>query len=680
MKKHISKIMIAVLLLVTVVSLVACNPGGGGGGGGGDDSYEKATFTVAFTTDGGTLFPSQTVKYGEKLLKPTTSPTKSGYNFKYWSSSGAAGAEYDFSLPVIKKMALTAVYTPIVYKNKLAFFEEADKNIFEDKVVYNNGEGKPITEFESTFGATLDNLTVPTIDKDKIDAQYKDDYFVYWYYKSEKDGKPIEVQFTTWAALQKDAKEPTVSYLSKYYLTDNPAPTLYAKWHSRLKDFNITFNQNTENTVTNMPITTTKKEQDKVVKFYTDNGVTEAKPTRAGYDFKGWYYKETKKVDGKPDEIKNVDFVFDDGKNEKATVITKDLELFAKWEQHIEIANAEAFMALYSLTGDAKRDMAAANIYLVNDITISGNIAHALFDEEMPFTGVFDGGVDAGKTATTNRTITFRNLTLGDLTLQSLFGVSKGTIKNVNVINSNLSVVANDKTVYVGSLVSKNYGKITNCNVYNFNFNNSSLAGGKLVIGGITAINGVGAEISKCNVFGTATSEINGKNIIFGGIAGINTGLILRSNVTDLAVTVNAKNDSKSTVVGGLMAGGIVGEMSNSGSIKQSEFKNLKLTCTSAFDNANAGGVVGFMSSESAVSECFGNGAITVAAKGANAGGIAGRTNGTIQDCYVANCAVSATSDVFYARAGGIAGDTSTNGTRNIQIKQCYTGENVKIN
>ncbi|MEG2451166.1 MAG: hypothetical protein RSB09_05455, partial [Clostridia bacterium] len=140
------------------------------------------------------------------------------------------------------------------------------------------------------------------------------------------------------------------------------------------------------------------------------------------------------------------------------------------------------------------------------------------------------------------------------------------------------------------------------------------------------------------------------------------------------------KNDSKSTVVGGLMAGGIVGEMSNSGSIKQSEFKNLKLTCTSAFDNANAGGVVGFMSSESAVSECFGNGAITVAAKGANAGGIAGRTNGTIQDCYVANCAVSATSDVFYARAGGIAGDTSTNGTRNIQIKQCYTGENVKIN
>ncbi|MEG1529884.1 MAG: hypothetical protein RR405_05955, partial [Clostridia bacterium] len=277
------------------------------------------------------------------------------------------------------------------------------------------------------------------------------------------------------------------------------------------------------------------------------------------------------------DEIKNVDFVFDDGKNEKATVITKDLELFAKWEQHIEIANAEAFMALYSLTGDAKRDMAAANIYLVNDITISGNIAHALFDEEMPFTGVFDGGVDAGKTATTNRTITFRNLTLGDLTLQSLFGVSKGTIQNVNVINSNLSVVANDKTVYVGSLVSKNYGKITNCNVYNFNFNNSSLAGGKLVIGGITAINGVGAEISKCSVVGSATSEINGKNIIFGGIAGINTGLILRSNVTDLTVTVNAKNDSKATVVGGLMAGGIVGEMSNSGSIRQCEFKNLTL-------------------------------------------------------------------------------------------------------
>ncbi|MEG1529744.1 MAG: hypothetical protein RR405_05245, partial [Clostridia bacterium] len=334
----------------------------------------------------------------------------------------------------------------------------------------------------------------------------------------------------------------------------------------------------------------------------------------------------------------------------------------------------------YGKTGDAKRDMAAANIYLVNDIEISGNIAKGLFDEEMPFTGVFDGGVvDADGVTIKNRKITFNGVTLGDLTLQSLFGVSKGTIKNVDIKVSNLSVVGKAETVYVGSLVSKNYGKITNCNVDNFNFNNSSSAGGKLVIGGITAINGVGAEISKCSVVGSATSEINGKNIIFGGIAGINTGLILRSNVTGLVVTVNAKV-SQSTVVGGLMAGGIVGKMSESGSIRQCEFKNLTLTCASDFDNANAGGVVGFMSSVSAVSECFGNGAITVAAKGANAGGIAGRTNGTIQDCYVADCEVSATSDVYYARAGGIAGDTSSEGTRNIQIKQCYTGDNVKIN
>lgn len=60
-----------------------------------------AKYTVSFDTDGGSTVESQTVVTGNKATKPTSTPTKEGYNFVGWYTDNTYTTEFDFENTII---------------------------------------------------------------------------------------------------------------------------------------------------------------------------------------------------------------------------------------------------------------------------------------------------------------------------------------------------------------------------------------------------------------------------------------------------------------------------------------------------------------------------------------------------------------------------------------------------
>lgn len=60
-----------------------------------------AKYTVSFDTDGGSTVESQTVVTGNKATKPTSTPTKKGYNFVGWYTDNTYTTEFDFENTII---------------------------------------------------------------------------------------------------------------------------------------------------------------------------------------------------------------------------------------------------------------------------------------------------------------------------------------------------------------------------------------------------------------------------------------------------------------------------------------------------------------------------------------------------------------------------------------------------
>lgn len=60
-----------------------------------------AKYTVSFDTDGGSTVETQTVVTGNKATKPTSNPTKKGYNFIGWYTDNTYTTEFDFGNTII---------------------------------------------------------------------------------------------------------------------------------------------------------------------------------------------------------------------------------------------------------------------------------------------------------------------------------------------------------------------------------------------------------------------------------------------------------------------------------------------------------------------------------------------------------------------------------------------------
>lgn len=75
-------------------------------------SASSEIFTITFDSAGGSLVPSQEVKYNKKVVEPQT-PVREGYTFVEWQKEGK---KYKFSRKVKESFTLTAVWSANTYK------------------------------------------------------------------------------------------------------------------------------------------------------------------------------------------------------------------------------------------------------------------------------------------------------------------------------------------------------------------------------------------------------------------------------------------------------------------------------------------------------------------------------------------------------------------------------------
>lgn len=103
------------------------------------------TYTVKFTTDGGTAISDQIVQEGKTVTKPNN-PTKSGYEFVKWTLDNN---EYNFNTKVNKNITLVAVWKLV------------EKPIENYTVVFDSKGGTPISNVTVKMGEKVERPTDP---------------------------------------------------------------------------------------------------------------------------------------------------------------------------------------------------------------------------------------------------------------------------------------------------------------------------------------------------------------------------------------------------------------------------------------------------------------------------------------------------------------------------------------
>lgn len=223
----------------------------------------------------------------------------------------------------------------------------------------------------------------------------------------------------------------------------------------------------------------------------------------------------------------------------------------------------------------------SGNYYLTNDIDLNGISFTGFGSEEEPFSGIFDGKGHIISNYTYSNASDDANYYVG------IFNYSIGLVKNIGIENYSISI----NTGYAGGLVGYNSGTILN------SFTNGQVITSRYS-GGIVSYNT--GEIINCYTKGIINAhEKNGyrTNVYAGGIAAYNEGTI--QSVYSLS-EVYAQQDSSFGTSGTFRAGGLVGNNSSSGIIKNS-FATGKVSAKGTSDVA--GNIAG--SNEGNIILCF---------------------------------------------------------------------------
>ncbi len=226
-----------------------------------------------------------------------------------------------------------------------------------------------------------------------------------------------------------------------------------------------------------------------------------------------------------------------------------------------------------------------------------------------------------------------------DADYRGLFGVSSGTIKNLNVRGT---VTGKE---YVGGIVAFNSGTLNNCRSF------VSVIGDDEGTGGVVGENNHGT-IENCHNFGDVTGR---HKYWHGGVVGYsscgtitncsNSGTITGNYVGGI---VGVSNDSNITnchnigTVTGSQVGGIVGRTS----------KTNVMNCynTGSISGNQVGGIVS-TNMGNTIENCYNTGSVSGSGEYDRAGGIAASNYGTITNCYnTGNVTSTYTS-------GGVVGD-----------------------
>jgi len=266
---------------------------------------------------------------------------------------------------------------------------------------------------------------------------------------------------------------------------------------------------------------------------------------------------------------------------------------------------------------------------LVSDIDLANVHFYMIGNSVFPFTGTFDGN---GK-----RIFNFRHvvqeisqISTDENSVGFFKYVSNGRIKDLGIIDPNIDVSKSD---WLGTLICwLRGGSVTSCYVQDGSISSSGR------VGGLVAINRHG-KIVDCH---TATTIVGGR--IVGGLVGDNGGI---GNVSECY--------SNSSVLGERNTGGLIGNNSGQifncystgnisasniagGLVGDNEYGGEIICCyaTSSVTGKNSiGGLVGYnkgFGTPSKISNCFASGIITGVD---NVGGLVAYNNdGIISNCY----------------------------------------------
>ena len=252
------------------------------------------------------------------------------------------------------------------------------------------------------------------------------------------------------------------------------------------------------------------------------------------------------------------------------------------------------------------------------------------------FNGTFNG-----------RKYTISNIYMANTdNVQALFGVNKGTIKNLIVSEGTIKGVP----LYSSGMVSRNYGTIESCRSENLTITCENTSTSEANIGGIVARNESGSTIRESvSVSNIITNKAKGHT---GGIAGLNAGRIENSHNTSVVTNTNTSGNGTGGIVGwgsGTVSkcynegniegkdnvGGIVGNTNNTGNVELSYNKaEVVNSDTTASSGENAAGIIGW--NRGNVSNCYNIGKITNKNTNSNiyTGGLIGLNSGPIKNSY----------------------------------------------
>ncbi len=242
------------------------------------------------------------------------------------------------------------------------------------------------------------------------------------------------------------------------------------------------------------------------------------------------------------------------------------------------------------------------------------------------FTGIFDGNGYMISNL-------FIDISSSDISINvGLFGCNLGTIKNVSIINSNISATSTG-SIYIGSVSGYNgkSAKIEDC-------------------------------ISNCIIFGKCVDRCD---VYAGGVAGSNYRSIIKNSQNRGNITAESQG-------GEIYVGGISG-VNNDSSTINSCF-NIGAVCAVNptyvvnYQYDAAGGITGKNYYNSYVTQCYNAGTITAdTVYTTRSGGIAGcNTNAIVQNCYNTG---KITADDYAGGITGVHGQSSSYASR---IDYCY--------
>ena len=196
--------------------------------------WSKKTYTISYNANGGEGVPeAQTKTYGEDLTLSSTKPTRTGYDFKGWSTSSSAE---------------TATYSAggkYTSNSSATLYAVWSKKTYTVSYNANGGEGAP----EAQTKTYDEDLTLSST-------------------KPTRTGH----DFKGWAT----SSDGSVSYQPGGKYTSNSGLTLYAVWSK--KTYIVSYNANGGS-----------GEPEAQTKTYGEDLILSSKkPTKTGYDFKGW--------------------------------------------------------------------------------------------------------------------------------------------------------------------------------------------------------------------------------------------------------------------------------------------------------------------------------------------------------------------------------------------------------